>query len=120
MILVAGASGLGRPAREAVHRPERFCELAGLPLDGAVTARALAAVIRAEALAGKVFFNQVEGREDLDNAWTLAGLLDVAVLCRSAAKGALDMLVVIRARGILPRGSLCACIVAVFGWFCVR
>ena len=30
VILVAGASGLGRPAREAVHRPERFCELAGL------------------------------------------------------------------------------------------
>ena len=87
VILVAGASGLGRPAREAVHRPERFCELAGLPLDGAVTARALAAVIRAEALAGKVFFNQVEGREDLDNAWTLAGLLDVPFYAGALQRG---------------------------------
>ena len=87
VILVAGASGLGRPAREAVHRPERFCELTGLPLDGAVTARALAAVIRAEALAGKVFFNQVEGREDLDNGWTLAGLLDVPFYAGALQRG---------------------------------
>ena len=27
-VVLAGASGFGRPVREAVHRPERFCALA--------------------------------------------------------------------------------------------
>ena len=44
-------------------------------------------MIRAEALAGKVFFNQVEGREDLDNAWTLAGLLDVPFYAGALQRG---------------------------------
>ena len=76
VILVAGASGLGRPAREAVHRPERFCELAGLPLDGAVTARALAAVIRAEGLGDKVFLNQADRPDRQEAALALAERLD--------------------------------------------
>ena len=41
-VLLAGASGFGRPIREAVHRPERFCALTGLEPEDPVTPEALA------------------------------------------------------------------------------
>ena len=87
VILLAGASGLGRPVREAAHRPERFCALSGLPPDGEVTVPALAAVIRGEALAQRVFLNQAEGREDLARAGELAALLDLPVSAGSIREG---------------------------------
>lgn len=87
VILLAGASGLGQTVREAAHQPERFSELAGIPLAGAVTARALANVIRAENLAGKVFLNQVENDEALDRGRALAELLETPVFAGAIRKG---------------------------------
>ena len=47
VVVVAGLSGLGRPADPgSVHRPERFRELAGLRPGEIVTPEALAAVLR--------------------------------------------------------------------------
>ena len=57
-VLVVGASGFGRPVHEAVHRPERFCELAGCLPEDEATPEAVAAVIRAEGLASRVVVNQ--------------------------------------------------------------
>ena len=48
IIQVVGASGFGRPVREAVHRPERFCALTGLEPEDPVTPEALAEVLRAK------------------------------------------------------------------------
>ena len=60
-ICVVGASGFGRPAAEAVHRPEHFCALTGAAPETAVTPALVAAALAAERLADTVLLNQVEG-----------------------------------------------------------
>lgn len=76
---VIGASGFGRPVREAVHRPERFCALTGLEIEAPVTPEALAEVLRMEASAAwspiRVFVNQAEDGAALAAAGRLAALL---------------------------------------------
>ena len=47
VILVVGASGFGRPIREAAHRPERYAALAGAGLEESVSPAMAAAVVRA-------------------------------------------------------------------------
>ena len=72
-VLLAGASGFGRPVREAVHRSEQFCRLTGTPPDGPVTAANLARLLLAERLGDKVFVNQIE--TGAEQARELAALL---------------------------------------------
>ena len=91
-VLVVGASGFGRPVREAVHRPERFCELAGCSPEDEATPEAVAAVIRAEGLAGRVVVNQCEGEGALACARRLEALLDVPVAAGSLREGRLERL----------------------------
>ena len=91
-VLVVGASGFGRPVREAVHRPERFCELAGCSPEDGATPEAVAAVIRAEGVAGRVVVNQCEGEGALACARRLAGLLCVPVAAGSLREGRLERL----------------------------
>lgn len=91
-VLVVGASGFGRPVREAVHRPERFCELAGCLPEDEATPEAVAAVIRAEGLAGRVAVNQCEGEVALACARRLEALLDVPVTAGSLREGHLERL----------------------------
>jgi molybdenum cofactor cytidylyltransferase len=46
VVVLAGLSGLGKPlSAEWVHRPERFSELAGLPVDQNISAEALVRVL---------------------------------------------------------------------------
>lgn len=85
-ILLVGASGLGRPIREAAHRPEVFCRLSGANPEDPITPEALAAVIRAEALGDKVLVNQAERPEALAQARALAALLPVPVYAGSLQK----------------------------------
>ena len=85
-ILLAGASGLGRPVQEAAHRPEVFCRLAGLREGDPITPRALAEVIRREGLADKVFVNQAELPGAMEQARELAALLPVPVFAGSLRK----------------------------------
>ena len=85
-VLVAGASGIGRPVRAAVHRWERFCALTGLGPEDPVTEAALARLIRAEGLGDLMFLNQLDvgpGRPDL-----LAKELEVPALGGALQKGA--------------------------------
>ena len=91
-VLVVGASGFGRPVREAVHRPERFCELAGCSPEDEATPEAVAAVIRAEGLASRVVVNQCEDGLALACARRLAGLLCVPVAAGSLREGRLERL----------------------------
>lgn len=75
-VCVVGASGFGRPVREAVHRPERFCALTGLEPEDPVTPEAAAQVLLAEAPAWgapiRVFVNQAESAAAMDAARCLA------------------------------------------------
>lgn len=79
VICVVGASGFGRPVREAVHRPEIFHALTGLDLDAPVTPEAAAQALLAELpKAGppiKVFINQAEDDGAMAAARRLAALL---------------------------------------------
>lgn len=86
-VLVLGASGLDRPVREAVHRPERFCELAGCAPDDPATPELVARAANAEALADVALVNQADVAPDA--ARELAGLLAVPAVCASLRDGVL-------------------------------
>lgn len=91
-ILVVGASGFWRPVREAAHRPEIFCRLAGCAPDDAATPELVARVIAAEGLAGQVVLNQTETPAALGAARELAALLDVPVFAGSLRRHELEAL----------------------------
>ncbi len=74
-ILVLGASGLGRPVRERVHRPELFCELAGCAPGDPATPELVARAANAEALADVALVNQADVAPDA--ARDLAALLAI-------------------------------------------
>lgn len=86
-ILVLGASGLGHPVREAVHRPERFCELASCAPDDLATPELVAHAANAEALADVALVNQADVAAGA--ARELADLLDVPAVCASLRDGVL-------------------------------
>lgn len=48
VVWVVGASGLGKPINEAVHRPELFCERCGCEPTDAATPERVAQVLNAE------------------------------------------------------------------------
>lgn len=82
-ILLVGASGFGRPIREAVHCPELFCERSGASPTDLVTPEAVARAMQAEALGDKVFVNQAEGPERMALARRLAEAVDRPVFAGS-------------------------------------
>ena len=82
-ICVVGASGFGKPIREAAHRPELYAQLAGCGVMDPATPETEAAVLRAEGLHQRIYVNQVETRLDFTKARTLAALLDCPVLAGS-------------------------------------
>lgn len=86
-VLVVGAAGFGQPIREAVHRVERFCALAGSSPDERVTMALLSRVIRGEALGDVVLVNQVETAEALACARELAAQLEQSVVAGSLHGG---------------------------------
>ena len=83
VICVVGASGFGKPIREATHRPELYAQLAGVSVEDLVAPETEAAVLRAESLHHRIYVNQVETRQDLAAAEALAALLDCPVLAGS-------------------------------------
>ena len=87
VILVVGASGFGRPVREAAHRPGRYAELAGCGIGAAVTPELAARVIRSEGLGDLVLVNQAETPEALQNASLLAENLALPVYAGSLWRG---------------------------------
>ena len=89
VIYVVGASGFGRPVREAVHRPEKFWFLTDLEAEDPVTPEAVAEALQTEASTAwppiRVFVNQVEDAAALAAARRLAELLPWPV-CAGALK----------------------------------
>lgn len=86
-ICVVGASGFGRPIREAVHRPERYAALAGVSESAAATPETEAAVLRAEGLGDIIYVNQAETDAARAAARNLAGLLKIPVMAGSLWRG---------------------------------
>ena len=84
-ILVLGASGLDRPVRDVVHRPERFCELTGCAPDSPTTPELVARAANAEAIADVAFVNQADIAPDV--ARSLAALLAIPALVGSVRSG---------------------------------
>ena len=84
-ILVLGVSGLGRPVREKVHRPELFCELADCAPDDLATPELVARAANAEALADIALVNQADIAPDV--ARSLAALLAIPALVGSVRSG---------------------------------
>ncbi|MDY2777923.1 MAG: selenium cofactor biosynthesis protein YqeC [Collinsella sp.] len=85
-ILVIGASGLGHPVREAVHRPEVFCSLTGAGPDDAATPELVARAVAAEGLVGAggrdlVIVNQADNPLAGARAHELARLLAASLPC---------------------------------------
>ena len=88
-VIVFGASGIGRPVRDVVHRPEIFCELAGCAPDDAATPKLVARAAGAEALADVALVNQVDVAPDA--ARDLAVLLDLPAYVGSVRAGAITL-----------------------------
>ena len=86
-ILVVGASGFGRPIREAAHRPERYAALAGCDIETAVTLEIAARVLRVEGLGDLVLVNQAETPEARENARKMAENLPLPVCAGSLRRG---------------------------------
>ena len=69
IVWIVGASGLGKPINEAVHRPELFCERCGCELTDIATPERVAQVLNAEMQAlklstARVMLNQVDTLSD--------------------------------------------------------
>lgn len=88
-ILVFGASGLGNPVREKVHRPELFCELAGCAPDDLATPELVARAANAEALADVALVNQADVA--YESACDLAALLAIPAFVGSVHAGTLSV-----------------------------
>lgn len=84
-VLVLGASGLDRPVREAVHRPELFCELAGCAPEDLATPALVARAANAEALADVALVNQADVAPE--RALELAALLAIPAFVGSLRIG---------------------------------
>ena len=84
-ICVVGASGFGKPIREAAHRPELYARLAGAAETDLVTPGLAAAVLTAEKLHSRVLVNQAELA--VSEAKELAGLLDCPAVAGSLKLG---------------------------------
>ena len=69
IVWIVGASGLGKPINEAVHRPELFCERCGCEPTDTATPERVAMVLNAELQAlklgtARVMLNQVDTLSD--------------------------------------------------------
>lgn len=86
-ILVLGLSGLMRPIRESVHRPELYAGKLGVRTDEIVTPELAAHLIELEALHTRVFLNQADTPERAALGVRLAEALSCPVCMGALEKG---------------------------------
>lgn len=87
-VLVLGASGLGRPVRDVVHRPDVFCKLADCAPEDSATPELVARAANAEALADVALVNQADACPEA--ARELSVLLAVPAFAGSLRAGTLS------------------------------
>ena len=89
-ILVIGASGLGKPVCEAVHRPELFCAALGISPEDTAAPEREAAFVEREALHDRVLINQADTEQTKAQARRLAELLCGPVCIGALQKGEVE------------------------------
>ena len=87
-VWVVGASGLGKPINEAVHRPELFCERCGCELTDIATPERVAMVLNAELRMlnlnnARIMLNQVDTLADPTMADRFEAALDRSIITTS-------------------------------------
>ncbi len=87
VIQVVGLSGLGKPIREAAHRPQLYARLCGAEESDAATPERAAAVLRAEGLYTQIVLNQADGSAEQVQGRALAKKLSCPVTLASLQKG---------------------------------
>ena len=85
-ILVLGVTGLGKPIREAAHRPELYAQKLGVTEDEIASPALAARLLELEALHTRVLVNQVETEEDWKRAQMLASCLHSPVAAGALQK----------------------------------
>ena len=103
VILLVGASGFGKAVQAAVHRPDRFCQLTGVPPGTAVTPELLSVALRREGLGDQLFINQAETAGAMEQARRLAALLPCPVCAGSLQGGSWTCLSSFGAAGTSPQ-----------------
>lgn len=88
VVWVVGASGLGKPINEAVHRPKLFCERCGCEPTDAATPERVAQVLNAEMQAlglstARIILNQVDTLSDPAMADRFEAALDRPLIATS-------------------------------------
>ena len=88
IVWIVGASGLGKPINEAVHRPELFCERCGCEPTDIATPERVAQVLNAEMQAlglstARIMLNQVGTLSDPTMADRFEAALDRPVVASS-------------------------------------
>ena len=88
VIWVVGASGLGKPVSEAVHRPELFCERCGCEPSDIATPERVAQVLNAELQilslgTARIMLNQVDTLADPTMADRFEAALDRPIIATS-------------------------------------
>ena len=91
-ILVLGVSGLGKPIREAAHRPELYAEKLGVSTEDIATPERAARLLQLEALHTRVLINQVETQKDMVLARKLAERMSCPVTAGALEKGKITCL----------------------------
>ena len=87
VICVVGLTGLGQPIAAAAHRPELYARLAGVGVDETVTPEIAARVLNGESFGWRYFLNQADTPELMEQARTLAALLNGLAAAGSLRKG---------------------------------
>ena len=88
IVWIVGASGLGKPINEAVHRPELFCKRCGCETTDIATPERVAQVLNAEMQAlrldaARVMLNQVDTLSDPAMAARFEAALDRSIIATS-------------------------------------
>ena len=88
VIWIVGASGLGKPINEAVHRPELFCERCGCEPTDTATPEHVAMVLNAELRMlnlnnARIMLNQVDTLADPTMADRFEAVLDRSLIATS-------------------------------------
>ena len=91
-ILVVGASGLGKPMRESVHRAPIAAQALGVGEDTIVTPELWADFLNFEALHTRVLVNQAENEQEKTTARALAAGLHCPVCMAALQKGWIECL----------------------------
>lgn len=84
VICVVGAEGLGKPAKETVHRPERFAQITGSEL---ATPKAVAQLLTKESFHTRVLINQADSPQRLQLAKELKAELNCPTVLAALQKG---------------------------------